>query len=255
MTDTMIDFSMWMQSPADWGMLFLSALLIGMSKTGIQGISLLAVPLMAITFGAKPSTGLILPILCVADLVAVLYYRRIAEWKYVLKLLPAALAGFVVALLVDNQIPPAEFKHLMGGCLLVVLIVMFWSEWKGKENNLSACWWYGPLFGLLGGFTTMIGNAAGPVMAIYLLSVKLPKYSFVGTNAWFFLVINYLKIPVQLLAWENITISSLALDACAAPFVLLGGLFGIILVNRLPEKGFRYFTTAVTCISVLMLLL
>ena len=133
----MIDFSMWMQSPSDWGMLFLSALLIGMSKTGIQGISLLAVPLMAMTFGAKPSTGLILPLLCVADLIAVLYYRRIAEWKYVLKLLPAALAGFAVALLVDKHVPPAGFKQLMGGCLLVVLIVMFWSEWKGKENRMS----------------------------------------------------------------------------------------------------------------------
>lgn len=185
-----MDFSIWMQSSSDYGMLFLSALLIGMSKTGIQGISLLAVPLMAMTFGAKPSTGLILPILCVADLIAVLYYRRIAEWKYVLKLLPTALAGFAVALLVDKHVPPAEFKHLMGGCLFVVLVVMFWSEWKGKENNLSSCWWYGSLFGLLGGFTTMIGNAAGPVMAIYLLSVNMPKYNFVGTNAWFFLVIN-----------------------------------------------------------------
>lgn len=246
---------MFIQSPMDWGVLFLSALLIGMSKTGIQGISMLAVPMMAITFGAKCSTGLILPILCVADLVAVLYYRRIAEWKYVLKLLPSALAGFAVALLVDKHVPPAEFKHLMGGCLLAVLIVMFWSEWKGKENSLSSCWWYGPLFGLLGGFTTMIGNAAGPVMAIYLLSVKMPKYSFVGTNAWFFLVINYLKIPVQVLAWENITLTSLTLDACSVPFVLLGGFWGIRLVKKLPEKGFRYFTTAVTCLSVLMLLL
>ena len=246
---------MWMQSPFDWGMLFLSALLIGMSKTGIQGISLLAVPMMAMTFGAKPSTGLILPILCVADLVAVLYYRRIAEWKYVFKLLPTALAGFAVALLVDKHVPPAEFKHLMGGCLLVVLAVMFWSDLKGKENSLSSNWWYGPLFGLLGGFTTMIGNAAGPVMAIYLLSVKMPKYSFVGTNAWFFLVINYLKIPVQVLAWDNITATSLALDACAVPFVLIGGVIGILLVKSLPEKGFRYFTTAVTCVSVLMLLM
>ena len=245
---------MWMQSPSDWGMLFLSALLIGMSKTGIQGISLLAVPQMAMTFGAKSSTGLILPILCVADLVAVLYYHRIAEWKYVLKLLPAALAGFGVALLVDRHVPPAEFKHLMGGCLLAVLAAMLWSEWKGKENSLSSRWWYGSLFGLLGGFTTMIGNAAGPVMAIYLLSVKMPKYSFVGTNAWFFLVINYLKIPVQVLAWDNITLSSLVLDACAVPFVLMGGVSGIMLVKRLPEKGFRYFTTAVTCVSVLMLL-
>ena len=88
-----MDLSTWIQSPSDWGMLFLSATLIGMSKTGIQGISLLAVPLMAIAFGAKPSTGLILPILCVADLIAVLYYRSVAEWKYVFKLLPAALAN------------------------------------------------------------------------------------------------------------------------------------------------------------------
>lgn len=249
-----MDFSLWIQSPSDWMILFLSALLIGISKTGIQGISLLAVPMMAMTFGAKPSTGLILPILCLADLVAVLYYRRIAEWKYVLKLLPSALAGFVVALFVDKLVPPAEFKHLMGVCLLVVLLAMFWSDWKGKENALASRWWYGPLFGLLGGFTTMIGNAAGPVMAIYLLSVKMPKYNFVGTNAWFFLVINYLKIPVQVLAWDNITFTSLVLDCCTIPFVLLGGILGIALVKRLPEKGFRYFTTAVTCVSVILLI-
>ena len=100
----------------------------------------------------------------------------------------------------------------------------------------------------------MIGNAAGPVMAIYLLSVKMPKYSFVGTNAWFFLVINYLKIPVQIFAWGNITTSSLILDAYTIPFIIIGGVLGIALVKKLPEKGFRYFTTAVTCLSVLLLL-
>lgn len=93
-----MDFSIWIQSPYDWGILFLSALFVGISKTGIQGLSLLAVPMMAVTFGAKPSTGLILPILCLADLMAVWYYRRIAEWQYVLKLLPSALVGFAVAL-------------------------------------------------------------------------------------------------------------------------------------------------------------
>lgn len=248
-----MELSMLLLSPQEWGMLFLSALLIGMSKAGIQGISLLAVPMMAMTFGAKPSTGVILPILCMADLLAVWYYRRIADWRYVFKPLPAALAGFALALLVDRFVPPTEFKHLMGGCLLAVLAVMLWSDYRGKENRLSACWWYGPLFGLLGGFTTMIGNAAGPVMAIYLLSLKMPKYSFVGTNAWFFLVVNYLKIPVQVLAWDNITPQTLMLDACTIPFVVLGGAVGIIIVKRLPEKGFRHFTTAVTCLSVLML--
>ena len=250
-----MDFSMYITSPMQWGILFLAAFMIGMSKTGIQGISLLAVPLMAISFGAKPSTGIILPILCMADLVAVAYYRRKAEWLYVLRLLPTALCGFAVALMIDKMVPPTEFKRLMGACLLIVLLAMFWTEWKGKQNNLSSLWWYGPLFGLLGGFTTMIGNAAGPVMAIYLLSVKMPKYSFVGTNAWFFLVINYLKVPIQMFAWHNITTSSLMLDACTLPFVLVGGVVGIMIVKRLPERGFRIFTTAVTCVSVALLLL
>ena len=101
----------------------------------------------------------------------------------------------------------------------------------------------------------MIGNAAGPVMAIYLLSVKMPKMSFVGTNAWFFLVINYLKLPIQALAWNNISTDSLMLDLCTIPFVLTGGLLGILLVKRLPEKGFRWFTTIVTYLSVFMWLL
>ncbi|MCD7848360.1 MAG: sulfite exporter TauE/SafE family protein [Parabacteroides sp.] len=250
-----MDFSIWMQSPSDWSILFISALLIGISKTGIQGISMLAVPLMAINFGAKPSTGLVLPILCMADLVVVLYYRRIAEWKYVLKLLPSALAGFAVALLVDRLIPPEGFKRLMGGCLFVVLLIMSWSEWKGKDNKLSTYWWYGSAFGLLGSFTTMIGNAAGPVMAIYLLSVKMPKINFIGTNAWFFLVINYLKIPVQVLAWDNITVTTLMLDLCTLPFVIIGGVLGVAMVKKLPEKEFRHFTTAVTCVSVFMLLI
>ena len=128
---------------------------------------------------------------------------------------------------------------------------MFWSDWKGKENSLSNHWWYSPLFGLMGGFTTMIGNAADPVMAIYLLSVKMPKYNFVGTNDWFFLVVNYLKIPIQVFAWDNITLSSLILDACTIPFIIIVSSW----LKKLPEKGFRYFTTAVTCLSVLMLLI
>ena len=49
-----MDFSIWIQSPYDWGILFLSALFVGISKTGIQGLNLLAVPMMAVTFGAKP---------------------------------------------------------------------------------------------------------------------------------------------------------------------------------------------------------
>lgn len=251
----MVDFSEYIQSDLSWIMLLVTATFVGMSKTGIQGLTILVVPLLAVTFGAKPSTGLILPLLCFADLIGVSYYRGQAEWKYIIRLLPMATAGFFLAIWIDNQIPDKEFKHLMGACLVFVLAVMLWSQWRGKENVLLDFWWYSPLFGLLGGFTTMIGNAAGPVMAIYLLSTRIPKLAFVGTNAWFFLCVNYLKLPLQVFVWHNINLTTLAIDVCAAPFVLFGAFIGIHLVKFLPERAFRKFTTIVTIASVIVMLL
>lgn len=251
----MIDFSAYIQHEWSWAVMFLMAIFVGMSKTGVQGLAVLTVPLLAMTFGAKPSTGLILPVLCFADVIGVSYYRRKAEWKYILRLLPMAIAGFFLALWVDKLIPATEFKHLMGVCLALVLGTMLWSQWKGKENILIDKWWYSPLFGLLGGFTTMIGNAAGPVMAIYLLSIRMPKLAFVGTNAWFFLCVNFLKLPLQIFAWHNINLTTLTIDACTIPFVLMGAYIGIRLVKFLPEREFRIFTTIVTIISVIMMLL
>lgn len=249
-----MDFSTYIHNEWSWAVLFLMALFVGMSKTGVQGLTLLIVPLLAMAFGAKPSTGLMLPVLCFADVIGVSYYRRQAEWRYILRLLPMAIAGFFVALWVDNMIPATEFKHLMGACLALVLGVMLWGQWKGKENMLMDKWWYSSLFGLLGGFTTMIGNAAGPVMAIYLLSIRMPKLAFVGTNAWFFLCVNFLKLPLQVFVWHNINFTTLALDACAIPFVIIGALIGIRIVKLLPEQAFRVFTTIVTIISVIAML-
>jgi uncharacterized membrane protein YfcA len=250
----MPDISSWIDSPYDWVLLMGCALLIGMSKTGIQGINVLAIPLMAVNFGAKESTGLILPMLCFSDLIAVIYYRRTAEWKYILKLLPSAVAGFFVAIAVDKLIPANEFRYLMAFCIFLGLGVMLLTERKKKESKLFTSWWYGPVFGLMGGFTTMIGNAAGPVMAVYLLSMRLPKYSFVGTSAWFFLVVNYLKLPLQIFVWHNISMASLSLNALAIPFMIIGAIVGIYFVKLIPEKNYRIYIIAITLLSTVMLL-
>ena len=183
----MPDLSPIIQTPAQWTVACFCAVVIGMSKTGVQGITALSVPLLALVFGGKPSTGIILPLLCMADVMAVIYYRRNAEWKYVFKLLPTAVAGFFVALAADRIVPETQFKRLMAVCILSGIAVMLLRTGRRKGNDpLVRKRWYGPAFGLLGGFTTMIGNAAGPVMSVYLLSVGLPKYAFVGTSAWFF---------------------------------------------------------------------
>lgn len=215
----------------------------------------LAIPFTALAFGAKESTGVILPLLCFSDLIAVAYYRRQAEWRCILKVLPMAIVGFFVAIGVDHLIPASQFRYLMAFSILTVIGVMIWQKYK-KGNTL---WVLNPFvsaaFGLLGGFTTMIGNAAGPVMAVYLLSLQLPKYSFVGTNAWFFLVINFLKVPLQIWVWHNITPTTLLIDACCIPFMLFGALIGIWFVKKLPEKSYRTFITVVTILSTLLLLL
>lgn len=238
-----------------WLILSLTALCIGMSKTGIQGLMLLTVPYMAMSFGAKESTGVILPMLCMADIMAVIYYKRIADWKTVLRLLPTAILGFFIAIFVDNLIPAKEFRHLMGWTLVIALAVMIWSEIFGKENRWMKRWWYSAIFGLLGGFTTMIGNAAGPVLSVYLLSMRKDKMEYIGINAWFFLVVNLLKVPLQIFVWDNISWSTFSLNLTMLPIIGIGAWIGIRIVKVFPEKAFHRFIQIVTILSVVMMLI
>lgn len=238
-----------------WLVISLAALSIGMSKTGVQGIMLMIVPLMAMAFGAKESTGVILPMLCMADIIAVAYYKRIADWTVVAKLLPTAVLGFFLAIGVDNVIPTGQFRQLMGWTLMLALAVMIWSEVLGRENRWMKKWWYEAIFGLLGGFTTMIGNAAGPVMSVYLLSMRKEKMEYIGINAWFFLVVNLLKVPLQAFVWDNITWDSLILNLSMLPVIGIGALIGIRIVKLLPERVFRRFIQIVTIISVILMVI
>lgn len=114
-------------------------------------------------------------------------------------------------------------------------------------------WWYSALFGLLGGFTTMIGNAAGPVMSIYLLSMRKGKMEYIGINAWFFLVVNLLKVPLQIFVWDNISWDTFSLNLLMLPIIALGAWLGISIIKLFPEKAFRRFIQLVTILSVAMM--
>ncbi len=242
-------------STLQWVIYLTSGLLIGMSKTGVQGIGTLVVPMLVFVFGGKPSTGVLLPILCMADIIAVSYYRRSGNMSYVIKLLPWAITGFFLALVVDRFIPVDQFKWLIGFCIFLGLIVLLWSERFRKNKPFPTGWGIAALFGVMGGFTTMIGNAAGPIMAVYLLAMRLPKKEFVGVGAWFFLVVNLLKLPLQIWAWDNITWESFSMNLLTLPFIILGGLIGIKFVKVIPETWFRRFVIVVTFASSLLLFL
>jgi uncharacterized membrane protein YfcA len=241
-------FSAW-----QWVAVFFCCICFGISKTGITGMSTVAVPLFALVFGAKQSTGVVLPLLCFADLIAVVYYRRNAEWKYIVRLVPWAIAGFALALWVDRFITSDKgFKLLIGVCVLAGLVILLWND-RRKSGAIPTTWWFSALFGIMGGFSTMIGNSGGPIMSVFLLSVRLPKTSYIGTAAWFFLIVNYLKLPLQYFVWHNITSQTLIFDAFMIPFMLIGAWLGIFFVKHISEAHYRVAVYALTLISTVLL--
>lgn len=209
---------------------------------------------MAAVFGGKPSAGLILPILSFADFFAVSYYNRHANWKYVWQLIPAAIVGVLLAVWVGQVIDDETFKSLMGWLIVGGLGLMIFLEKRHLPTAIIDSWWFGASFGILGGFSTMIGNAAGPVMAVYLLSTRIPKQTFIGTGAWFFLIINLVKWPFHVFVWKTITWSTVALDLLTLPAIGLGVFLGIHIIRHIPEKAFRYFIISMTFIIALRLI-
>jgi uncharacterized membrane protein YfcA len=236
-----------------WIILALSGLLIGMSKTGISGVGLMVVPLLANAFGGRPSVGLLLPILILADIFAVSWYNRHARWKHILRLIPWAFAGIIMAALVGKNISDQSFNRLLACLVIGGIGLLIWQDLRAGKINIPQSRWFAGSMGLLGGFSTMIGNAAGPVMALYLLSMRLPKNSYIGTGAWFFFIVNVSKVPLHVWSWKTITLSSFMLDLLMIPAIAAGAFLGIWLVRLLPEKFYRILVIVTTLLSAFLL--
>ncbi len=231
-----------------------SAFFIGMAKAGVKGLGMFVVPAMAAAFGGKTSVGLVLPLLSMADIFAVSYYRRHAEWKYIWRLLPAAVLGVLLGIWVGEVVEDALFEDMIAIIIIGSLIMLLLQQNANFSNLMASRPWVGAAFGAVGGFTTMIGNAAGPLMAVYLLATRIPKYSFIGTTAWFFLLINLFKIPFHIWVWGTIDLQSFLLDLCTLPAIALGIFLGIRVVKWIPEQAFRYFVIVMTLLISLRLL-
>lgn len=236
------------------GMLLFTAFLIGMSKTGVAGVALFTIPIMAIIFGGKDSSGLMLPLLVMADLFAVTYYRRHVNWSYLAKLFPSAAMGVILATLIGNYIDDQLFRSVMGIIIFVSLAIMLWMETANKDA-IPDYMWFAILMGLLGGFTSMIGNLAAAVMALYLLSMRLPKNEYIGTGAWFFLAVNVFKVPFHVLAWHTISLNSFYLNLTLLPIIALGAFVGIRIVRIIPEKQYRWLIIAATGIAAIIMVI
>lgn len=244
----------YVNDPFSWFLFLLCGILIGMAKTGLSGAGLMIVPMMASIFGGKLSVGIVLPMLIFADIFAVNYYHRHANWRYILLTLPWAILGVVIATIFGNNIDDSTFKTFIAVVILFGVALMLLQDFMLKSKNIPDKWWFAAILGSTGGFTTMIGNAAGPVMSLYLLSMRLPKNIFIGTAAWFFLIINVIKVPFHVFIWETISVQTLIVDLACIPAILVGIVLGIKLVKLFPDKFYRYFIVFSTILSALFLL-
>lgn len=244
------DFSM-----VQWILLALCALFVGMSKVGIPGISMFYIPVLALIFGGKTSTGILLPMLMMADIFGVAYYHRHAEWKYLVKLLPWAFVGIGIGLWVGKVINDEWFKNIIAILVFAGVGIMLWRERQRKTDFFPHTWWFAAIMGVLGGFATMIGNVAGPIFAIYMLAMHLPKNAFIGTGAWFFLIVNFFKFPLQVWVWNNIGLKTIIMDLMMLPAIAAGAFLGIWIVRKIPDKTYRTFIVIVTVLSAFLLLI
>ncbi|MBE6365753.1 MAG: sulfite exporter TauE/SafE family protein [Lentisphaerae bacterium] len=234
--------------------LIIAAMLIGVNKTAIPGLGVLPVVMLTLVFETRMSTGIQLGMLAMADVVAVAYYRKQADWKILLRLLPWALGGIALGSVILRFIPTdgVVMKRTIGGIVLALMALSFIRKKLDPEKIPSGIGWSG-FYGILLGSTTQLANAAGPVSSIYFLSMKLPKEKYLGCCAWFFLILNWIKLPV--FAFEGrVTLESVKLDLCMLPFIILGGFLGIVLLQKLPQKIFENIIQMLVVVASLRLL-
>lgn len=243
-----------------WAMLALTAFLVGIAKTGIPCVGVIAVPLIAHVWpDAKESVGLLLPLLIFADLFAAGYYRRKALWGHIIRILPWAIAGIVAGFLILKQIDGQHLKPVIGSIVLAMLALKYWQSTSGEKPqdgdiHLPSHWAFAAVMGLIAGITTMMANAAGPVMVIYLLAMRLPKTEFVGTSAWLFFIINWIKLPFMI----NLGLvngHSLKLNATLFPVIAVGAIIGILILKHIPQKVFNKAVLILAAAAAIKLLL
>lgn len=244
--------------PWQWALLATGAILVGLSKSGIPGIGILAVAVFQWIIPPKEATGLVLPLLIVGDIAAVATYREHTQWRHVVRLFPWTAAGVVLGYFVFSRIDNRAASILIGAILLGMLALHLWRKGTSAEQRLehrieAHGAWFAPVIGVLAGFTTLIANAAGPLMVLYFLAMGLPKMKFLGTSAVYFFILNLFKVPFMA-DLGGITVPSLAVNLWLVPAVLAGSWLGRVVAGRVSQRLFEGVALALTAVSAVRML-
>jgi uncharacterized membrane protein YfcA len=238
-----------------WALLAIAALGIGVTKSGFSGMGMIHVLIFAHVLGARESTGIVLPMLIAGDVFAILFYGKHANWSYIYRMIPPALLGICMGAWAMTWLDSAVYKPFIGATILFLVVLQTVRVWRPQWfENVPQSLWFAWSMGILAGTTTMMANAAGPVFGLYLLAIGLPKLEFVGTAAWFFLLINVTKIPFS---WGLglIRIDTLSMNLLLIPLVAFGLWLGRKLVQRISQRVFDSLILSVTAAAAIRMVL
>ncbi|MDQ3211765.1 MAG: sulfite exporter TauE/SafE family protein [Acidobacteriota bacterium] len=237
-----------------WFLAAIAAACVGIGKAGITGMGLLPVVIFAFIFGARTSTGIVLPMLIVGDVTAVRAFHQHARWDYIRRMLPPACIGVMASAWYMRTLSETVYKPIIGVIILGLVVLqvarMQRPGWFGSVPHTRVFAW---TIGLVAGGATMLANAAGPIFAIYCLAVSLPKMEFVGTSAWFFLIVNTFKIPFSI-ALGLIHGGTLLLNVALSPLIVAGLLAGRWLTKRIPQRTFDLLLLGFSALAALRLI-
>lgn len=241
-----------------WLMIALAAFLAGVSKTGITGLNILSVAIAASVLPSRDSVGVVLIMFLAGDAMAIAIYHRTASWPYLRRIFPWAGLGVLVGVVALGRVNNDSARRLIGAILLVLIAAYFIRQRTVNGDDAEVLpfvrhpWLVG-FTGVLAGFTTMVANASGPIMILYLLALRLPKEVFVGTTAWFFLTLNLFKTPFSI-GLGLINPTSLAVALPVVPFVVAGALLGRFLLRVLDQRRFEQIALLLSLVAGIRLL-
>ncbi len=247
-----------MPDPMLWIPAVLGAFMVGVSKTGIAGLSILSIALFNHVFpSSKQASGLVLPLLIFGDVVAVFAYRKHTQWHYLWRLFPWTAIGVVLGYFAMGRISDHAVRILIGWIIVSLVMLSFWQKYLSgptEDRKTAFHWSVGAIIGVTAGFITLIANAAGPLMAVYLVAMRLPKMEYVGTAAVFFLLLNLFKVPFMV-DLGLITTTSFGLNLALAPAVLLGTVAGRWLLARINQNLFEQLVLSLSAFGGILLIL
>ncbi len=231
----------------------LITLFTGFAKTGIPGAGILAAILLAnLMEETRQSVGTLLPLLIFADIFAVRAYRLHTDWKSVRRLLPPTLCGVLLGWWLLRHIQAGSFDLMIGGLVLFQLALDLLRRRLGW-NQVPHHPLYAMVLGVLAGVTTTLGNMAGPVMTLYFLSIGLDKERFMGSMAWYFFLVNLVKVPIFVVE-GMIQSESLFQSILLMPGVFLGAFLGRKLFQYIPAKPFIILVQALAVAAAVRLM-